>query len=303
MRKYGVFIGRFQPFHKGHEEVVQQIIKDGLIPFIIIGSACQSNTDKNPKSFSVRSKIIQDRFPTAIIEPMYDFICDLEWATEVEKVMAEKDCVIYYKRKEEDCTYGDALHYIEHLLPNVPKKIVTTLTKISGTTIREACAGVPIESFSSYLTNGFLTIKDAGGYFYTERKGKDSVAFILRDVTRNDDIYCLINEYKPPIYGYEVTAFGGSLDCDLSLADIVRQEVREEAGYSPISVEYLGKRFVSTQMNQYCHLFIVDVDSSRGFDTDPQCVWEAKSKPIWVSAEAIKTCSDWKSQCILLKVS
>ena len=57
----------------------------------------------------------------------------------------------------------------------------------------------------------YLTIKQAKGYYYyAERAGKDSVAFILIDRNREDCIGVL-NEPKPPL-GDDVfltTAFGG----------------------------------------------------------------------------------------------
>ena len=65
----------------------------------------------------------------------------------------------------------------------------------------------------------FLVVKSASttSYFYAERKGMDSVVFILVDNNRNDK-YGMINERKPPMdhrMGEEVmmeTAFGGSND-------------------------------------------------------------------------------------------
>jgi len=46
--KYGVIVGRFQPFHKGHQHIIDKIIADGLRPVIVLGSAQEMYTDKNP---------------------------------------------------------------------------------------------------------------------------------------------------------------------------------------------------------------------------------------------------------------
>ena len=49
--KIGLYIGRFQPFHKGHLNVVEEALNhcDKLI--IAIGSAQEFGTEKNPFSF------------------------------------------------------------------------------------------------------------------------------------------------------------------------------------------------------------------------------------------------------------
>ena len=56
-------------------------------------------------------------------------------------------------------------------------------------------------------------------------------------------------------------AFGGSLDKAKSLEEIVIDEVIEEAGYiiDEDDIFSLGKVFVSTQMNQFVHLFLSNI--------------------------------------------
>lgn len=157
--------------------------------------------------------------------------------------------------------------------------------------------------------NKFLQIKEADNfgnkYYYAERLGVDSVAFILYD--SRDDSYGLINEYKPPVNQYMTTAFGGSLDKDASKEQIVKEEVLEEAGYkvSLNNIEYLGKMFVSTQMNQYCHLYIVDITHSKYVGKQPQNETEAHSQVEWFfnKAEMINNLTDWKAITILSKLS
>ena len=57
--KVGLYIGRFQPFHKGHLSVVQEALDhcDKLI--IAIGSAQESGTEKNPFGFELRKELIR----------------------------------------------------------------------------------------------------------------------------------------------------------------------------------------------------------------------------------------------------
>jgi nicotinamide mononucleotide adenylyltransferase len=68
MKKYGIMMGRFQPFHFGHQHIVNEIMLDGLIPVILVGS-CNEDRDlsRNPLSFEERYMIISRLIPEAII--------------------------------------------------------------------------------------------------------------------------------------------------------------------------------------------------------------------------------------------
>ena len=56
---YGMYAGRFQPFHKGHLMVVNEALMycDHLI--LVIGSAQESGTKKNPFDFETRKEFIR----------------------------------------------------------------------------------------------------------------------------------------------------------------------------------------------------------------------------------------------------
>ena len=58
-KKIGLYIGRFQPFHKGHLSVVIEALNhcDKLI--IAVGSAQESGTEKNPFDFELRKELIR----------------------------------------------------------------------------------------------------------------------------------------------------------------------------------------------------------------------------------------------------
>lgn len=54
----GLVVGRFQPFHKGHLAVIREVLKqcDDLI--LVIGSAEESHTEKNPFTAGERYQMI-----------------------------------------------------------------------------------------------------------------------------------------------------------------------------------------------------------------------------------------------------
>ena len=163
------------------------------------------------------------------------------------------------------------------------------------------------------LTNNkFLNIKEVTdpennvrGYQFAERRGVDSVAFICYDSSKVYELgytkFLLNKEYTPPTNEFHVRAFGGSIDKDKPKTEIVKEEVKEECGFEvkEKSIHELGKVFVSTQMNQYCHLFLVEVDDSLKCDREPENETEATSTPIWVTEEELVNGTDWKSIVIL----
>ena len=120
-RKYGIILGRFQPFHNGHNSIVQDIILDNLEPIIIIGSTNIKN-NKNPLSFKERKELIKEIYPKVIIIPSKDYNSWDEWFDNLIKELYNvgiepNECVLYAHNKKEDYSnfsYNNK-HYInEH---------------------------------------------------------------------------------------------------------------------------------------------------------------------------------------------
>ena len=67
-KKFGIFLGRCQPFHKGHQEIINEILLDGLIPIIVLGSSNQDrHIGKNPLTFAQRKELIRTVYPNVNI--------------------------------------------------------------------------------------------------------------------------------------------------------------------------------------------------------------------------------------------
>lgn len=62
MRKFGIFIGRFQPFHNAHLNAVGVALANVEKLIIVLGSACQARTVKNPWTTSERKAMILSCF-------------------------------------------------------------------------------------------------------------------------------------------------------------------------------------------------------------------------------------------------
>ncbi len=94
-----VFIGRFSPFHKGHEAVISQAFDHADHVLVLIGSANRPQTLRNPFSYQCRVDMIDSVFPCnrpppykLTIRPLNDFgYRDQRW---MEKVQSQVGKVI-----------------------------------------------------------------------------------------------------------------------------------------------------------------------------------------------------------------
>lgn len=98
-----VFIGRFSPFHLGHEEVLLRALKSSGVVLLLIGSAGAARNIKNPFTYIERKSIIESwlkevsRYEKELgilyIEPIYDHPNNNQkWIAEVQsKVIRVKD--------------------------------------------------------------------------------------------------------------------------------------------------------------------------------------------------------------------
>ena len=95
--RIGLYIGRFQPFHKGHEKVVRTALAQCDKLIIAVGSSQACRTKKNPFSYGERRIIIRrslGRDNRVIIVPIPDrpeYSDDGSWGQYVLDCV-EKEC-------------------------------------------------------------------------------------------------------------------------------------------------------------------------------------------------------------------
>lgn len=89
-----VLIGRFQPFHNAHQEIVRRAtaLTDNLI--VVTGSAAQPRTYKNPFTSVEREAMIRDATRgmaiNVTVRPNFDTIYnDQAWAVRVQKIVSD----------------------------------------------------------------------------------------------------------------------------------------------------------------------------------------------------------------------
>lgn len=95
-----VFIGRFQPFHKGHEHVILEALQKTNELLILVGSSNMSRSIRNPFSFDERREMIATSNQTIksyistgrlTIEPLNDSMYnDTGWIADVQSIVSDR---------------------------------------------------------------------------------------------------------------------------------------------------------------------------------------------------------------------
>ncbi len=104
-----LFIGRFQPFHKGHLEIIQKVLKDDVKLIICIGSAQHSYTKRNPFTYCEREHMIKLSLKEYNIKsnnisiiPLPDIHDKENWVNYVIKVVQNFDTIVTNSPETED---------------------------------------------------------------------------------------------------------------------------------------------------------------------------------------------------------
>jgi len=169
-----VVIGRFQPLHYGHIYNIDIGLKVAKKVLILVGSAYNSISPKNPFTFEQRSKMIREYYfsnkdrDRIVIEPLPDNLYEEnQWLTDVQEVVSSyenKDVILIGHEKDDSSYY----------LKNFPQwkfyetgMWPSTLNTVDATKIRELyyehdlrfVAGVVPNSTYSFL-EWFSTTQD-----------------------------------------------------------------------------------------------------------------------------------------------
>lgn len=151
--------------------------------------------------------------------------------------------------------------------------------------------------------NDWFTIKkieknNGESFYFSERAGVDSVAFILVDANR-EDMFACISQFRGNYGQFQTGCFTGSLDKpELSLEEIVIEETKEEAGYEVTldRVAYMTTEFCGSGTNERVHIYIVDVTGLEEGEKEPESVFEENTETIWMDKNGIMHCQDWKAK-------
>ena len=87
----GLYVGRFQPFHLGHLEAIQRVLKEAEEAVIVIGSAQYSHNTNNPFTAGERLVMIRRALKEAAVDysrvwvvPVPDVHLHMLWVADLE---------------------------------------------------------------------------------------------------------------------------------------------------------------------------------------------------------------------------
>lgn len=249
-----VFIGRFQPFHLGHQAVVREALKQSRRLIMLVGSASQPRSLRNPWSFSERKAMIKASFSSEEVErisiaPLLDNLYnDQAWIKSVQQTVHGL-VVQYPERVSEQVKIGLIGHSKDHssyylsLFPQWGAVGVDSVDGLSSTPIREAFfmqKKVP-EGLNKAVSEQLQQMMETEAYdFIAEeqvfinryKQGWEAAPyepmFITVDalVIQSGHILLIERKARP---GKGLWALpGGFLDPHEKLADAVIRELREE---------------------------------------------------------------------------
>lgn len=142
MKKYdlAVVIGRFQPFHNGHQLLVLHALRTARHVLILIGSSQDRESEKNPFMVDMRMNMISESLPRSdqrwvVMKPIADDANDATWALNV-KALARAHCPDDRKITLVGCDRDESTFYLK-LFPEWKYTAAPESATCSGTEIRK----------------------------------------------------------------------------------------------------------------------------------------------------------------------
>lgn len=249
-----VFIGRFQPFHLGHESVVREALEISNHIIILVGSSYQPPSFRNPWNFEERSEFIRASFSKEendriSIEPLLDYMySDQQWIKSIQQIV---NGVVYRFPLKIATTPKiglighdkDHTSYYLSMFPQWKSINVEANLKICATPIRESYfvdgkisdtlhSGVKKILKEYQQSKNYGLIQDEHHFIKKYKKGWESTPyepiFITVDAVVVQAGHILLVERKANPGKGLFALPGGFINADEKLKNAVIRELREE---------------------------------------------------------------------------
>ena len=132
--KTSLIIMRAQPFHLGHEFLVREMLETSDKVYILIGSAQESGTPKNPFTYTQRRQMIINVFGNddrICIKPIADLGDYTRWANYIVTNLGFKPDA-YYCGDDQDKALFDAIGVNTIEFPRTEIPISATMVRETG---------------------------------------------------------------------------------------------------------------------------------------------------------------------------
>jgi len=223
--KIGVVIGRFQTtyLHEGHLSVLEHVIQLHSNVVIFLGIPRIQNTKRNPLDFATRRKLIQDKYPEAIVMALPDNRSDEKWSENVDNVLLtifpEKEAILYGSRDS----------FIPHYSGKHKTQLLEGTSSHNATDIRTAVSSEVLDSEDF-----------RAGVIYGITKQRPVTYPTVDIVVANYDGQILLAR-KPSEDKFRFV--GGFVDrTDVSYEAAARRELYEETKLSGLNAVYIASQ-------------------------------------------------------------
>jgi len=142
MTKLGVFIGRFQPLHEGHIEAISNACKQVDLLLVLIGSANQCRSVKNPWTYDERLEMFKEKL--VLVDRRIEILPLNDYQYSATQWMADVRASVEYIQEKHKITSAPILfgHMKEgndylNWFPDWKFKNISAKYKINATTVRQ----------------------------------------------------------------------------------------------------------------------------------------------------------------------
>ncbi|HSX00886.1 MAG TPA: hypothetical protein VLF67_01475 [Candidatus Saccharimonas sp.] len=138
--KFGVFVGRLNPVHLGHEQVIQRMLADWGPDhcLLVLCRAAGPTSLRHFFAYETRRHFVKTLFPSLRIVDLHDFDSDPEWLLALDDLIrlagADPSQVQFYGGSDEDVRFflDDGRHVV------ITNRFDGSSPKISATEVRDA---------------------------------------------------------------------------------------------------------------------------------------------------------------------
>lgn len=251
---YLVFIGRFQPFHLGHQKVIDTALMQADRVIVLVGSSAQPRCVRNPWTYLEREQFIlssfsEERHSRLIIAPLLDDVYNEQnWLSRVQKIVHGIACQSHPKVGQSLsiglCGHSkDQSSYYLSLFPQWTSVNVDAYQKLSATPLRQAyfLKGEISDSYpepvmdqlqSFQKTGNYQTIASEWRFIQSYKKGWEAApyepVFVTVDALVVQSGHVLLVERKASPGKGLYALPGGFINPQEKLKDAVIRELREE---------------------------------------------------------------------------
>ena len=297
-----VIIGRFQPLHNGHLALFEKAFSFPEEIVVVLGSARQARTPKNPFSAAEREAMIRAQFPDHKLTfvHMRDYHDDGAWNEAVRRAVGKKARLISFEK-------DDSTYYLRNF-PEWERIPVAAQGALSATEVRELLFSkgeakwllietrVPVV-ISAYLklwsmTQGFAVLQAEFEYYNDYRAKRGPGPHVTADaVMVNDGKVLLVRRGGIPGAGL-LALPGGFVEPGERLLDCAIREMHEETGLG-FTTPYLEKFLTGQHVRDFpgrslrgrviSHVFCFHLDTRepppiRGGDDASEALWVSISE-------------------------